>query len=42
MEQFLKEEERLDDLHRKGYQIIQNPNKFCFGIDAYCYLDLLR
>lgn len=34
MEQFLKEEERLDDLHRKGYQIIQNPNKFCFGIDA--------
>lgn len=34
MEQFLKEEERLDDLHRKGYRIIQNPNKFCFGIDA--------
>ncbi len=34
MEQFLKEEERLDELHRKGYQIIQNPNKFCFGIDA--------
>lgn len=30
----LKEHERIDDLHRKGYKIIQNPNKFCFGIDA--------
>lgn len=30
----LKEGERLDDLGRKGYQIIQNPNSFCFGIDA--------
>lgn len=30
----LKQNERLDDLHRKGYQIIQNPEKFCFGIDA--------
>ncbi|MCT4597102.1 MAG: tRNA1(Val) (adenine(37)-N6)-methyltransferase [Vallitalea sp.] len=30
----LKEDERIDDLHRKGYKIIQNPNKFCFGIDA--------
>ncbi|RKI41486.1 tRNA1(Val) (adenine(37)-N6)-methyltransferase [bacterium D16-51] len=27
-------EERLDDLQRNGYKIIQNPNKFCFGIDA--------
>nr|MBQ8252603.1 tRNA1(Val) (adenine(37)-N6)-methyltransferase [Lachnospiraceae bacterium] len=26
--------ERLDDLGRKGYKIIQNPEKFCFGIDA--------
>ena len=33
-EQFLKEEERLDDLQRNGYKIIQNPNKFCFGMDA--------
>ncbi|MBE5859223.1 MAG: tRNA1(Val) (adenine(37)-N6)-methyltransferase [Butyrivibrio sp.] len=31
---FLKEGERLDDLQRNGYQIIQNPEKFCFGIDA--------
>lgn len=30
----LKEEERLDDLQVKGYHIIQNPSKFCFGIDA--------
>lgn len=30
----LKPEERLDDLQIKGYQIIQNPGKFCFGIDA--------
>lgn len=27
-------DERIDDLHRNGYQIIQNPNKFCFGMDA--------
>ncbi len=26
--------ERVDDLHRNGYMIIQNPEKFCFGIDA--------
>ena len=28
------EYERVDDLHRKGYKLIQNPNEFCFGIDA--------
>ncbi len=26
--------ERLDDLHRNHYKIIQNPEKFCFGMDA--------
>ena len=26
--------ERLDDLQRSGYHIIQNPEKFCFGMDA--------
>ena len=26
--------ERLDDLHRNGFQIIQNKEKFCFGMDA--------
>lgn len=30
----IKESERLDDLGRKGYKIIQDPEKFCFGIDA--------
>lgn len=31
---FLLPGERLDDLQRNGYQIIQNPEKFCFGMDA--------
>ena len=31
---FLKEDERLDDLERNGYKIIQNTKKFCFGMDA--------
>ena len=26
--------ERLDDLERNGYKIIQNPRRFCFGMDA--------
>ncbi len=30
----LQEDERLDELQRNGYQIIQNPKKFCFGMDA--------
>lgn len=30
----LKPEERLDDLQLKGYEIIQHPGKFCFGMDA--------
>ena len=30
----LKPGERIDDLQRNGYQIIQNPEKFCFGMDA--------
>ena len=33
-ELLLKPDERIDDLERNGYQIIQNPNKFCFGMDA--------
>lgn len=27
-------DERLDELHRNGYFIIQNPSRFCFGMDA--------
>ncbi len=34
MEISLKEKERLDELQRNGYRIIQNPDKFCFGMDA--------
>lgn len=30
----LLEDERIDDLNRNGYKIIQNKNKFCFGMDA--------
>lgn len=30
----INENERIDDLHRNGYLIIQNPKSFCFGIDA--------
>lgn len=30
----LKSNERIDDLQRNGYKIIQNPEKFCFGMDA--------
>ena len=30
----LKDGERIDDLQRNGYKIIQNPEKFCFGMDA--------
>lgn len=34
MERKLKPQERLDDLHRNGYRIIQDANRFCFGMDA--------
>ncbi len=30
----LKPGERLDDLERNGYRIIQDPKRFCFGMDA--------
>ena len=30
----LQPQERLDELHHHGYSIIQNPNLFCFGMDA--------
>lgn len=30
----LLEGERIDDLERDGYKIIQNSKKFCFGMDA--------
>ena len=30
----IHENERLDELHRNGYCIIQDPERFCFGMDA--------
>ena len=34
MEVQLLDGERIDDLERNGYRIIQDPNGFCFGMDA--------
>lgn len=34
MYNILKDGERIDDLNRDGLRIIQNPDKFCFSIDA--------
>ena len=30
----LKPNERIDDLQRNNYRIIQDPERFCFGMDA--------
>ena len=34
MNELIRSYERLDDLERSGLKIIQNANKFCFGMDA--------
>ena len=34
--------ERIDDLQRNGYKIIQNPQKFCFGMDAVLLSGFVR
>jgi len=31
--------ERIDDLERDGLKILQNPDKFCFGVDAVLLSD---
>lgn len=38
----LKENERIDELQRNGYSIIQNPEKFCFGMDAVLLSGFVR
>lgn len=38
----LKENERIDSLHRNGYSIIQNTKSFCFGIDAVLLSDFAK
>ena len=34
MENLVRDDERVDDLQKNGYKIIQHPDKFCFGMDA--------
>jgi tRNA1Val (adenine37-N6)-methyltransferase len=34
MNDLLRSGEKIDDLMRNGYRIIQDPKRFCFGIDA--------
>lgn len=38
----IKEKERLDDLGIGGYEIIQNPEAFCFGMDAVLLSEFVR
>ena len=38
----LKTGERLDDLQVNGYEIIQHPGKFCFGMDAVLLSNFAR
>ena len=38
----LKPGERLDNLQLKGYEIIQNPEGFCFGVDAVLLSDFAK
>lgn len=38
----LKENERIDELQRNGYKIIQNTTKFCFGMDAVLLSGFVR
>lgn len=42
MEVEIRQNERIDDLQRNGYQIIQNPQKFCFGMDAVLLSGFVR
>lgn len=42
MTTILKPEERLDDLQVNGYEIIQHPGKFCFGMDAVLLSNFAR
>lgn len=41
-EKLLKEKERIDDLERNGYGIIQRKDGFCFGIDAVLLSGFVR
>lgn len=39
MKNYIKENERIDDLQLKGLKLIQNPRRFCFGVDAVLLSD---
>ena len=41
-EYYQKEGERIDDLNRNGYRILQDPKAFCFGIDAVLLADFAK
>ena len=34
--------ERVDDLHRNGFLLIQDPSRFCFGVDAVILSDFAK
>lgn len=40
--EMIQSNERLDDLGRNGYCLIQNPQLFCFGIDAVLLSDYAK
>lgn len=42
MEIEIKKAERIDELGRNGYRIIQNPDRFCFGMDAVLLSDFAK
>ena len=42
MEVLIKANERVDELGRNGYRIIQNPDRFCFGMDAVLLSDFAK
>ncbi len=42
MTQWIKAHERIDDLQLDGLKIIQNPDSFCFGIDAVLLSDFAK
>lgn len=39
---YLRQGERLDDLQLGGLELIQDPDKFCFGVDAVMLTDFAR
>lgn len=42
MESDIRPGERLDDLQLNGLELIQDPEKFCFGVDAVLLSDFVK